>query len=112
MKDKLVTLQDIESIDQKIIAKILYEAIQFDDRLYKKVQSRLMKNDTVALQKQLTKRINSISRGRKFIEYRYSLIASKIFCKFLINFTIMFQIFPRNIFSIHPLGISVNCQRH
>jgi len=77
MKDKLVTLQDIESIDQKIIAKILYEAIQFDDRLYKKVQSRLMKNNTATLQKQLTKRINSISRGRKFIEYRYSFELAK-----------------------------------
>ena len=77
MKEKQITLQDIESIDQKTLAKILYEVIQFDDRLYKKVQSILMKNDTPALQKQLTKRISSISRGRKFIEYRHSFELAK-----------------------------------
>ena len=77
MQNKIITLQDIESIDSKVVAKILHEAIQFDDRLYKKVQSTLIKNDTSALQKQLTKRINSISRGRKFIEYRYSFELAK-----------------------------------
>ena len=40
------------------------------------------------------------------------LIASKIFCKFLINYTIVFQIFPRNIFSVHPFGIGINSQRY
>ncbi len=77
MKAKSITLQDIESIEQKTLAKILYEAIQFDERLYKKVQSTLMKNDTPALQKQLTKRISSISRGKKFIEYRHSFELAK-----------------------------------
>ena len=77
MENKIITLQDIESIDPKVVAKILHEAIQFDDRLYQKVQSTLMKNDTSALQKQLTKRINSISRGRKFIEYRHSFELAK-----------------------------------
>ena len=77
MKEKQITLQDIESIEQKALAKILHEVIQFDERLYKKVQSTLMKNDTPALKKQLTKRISSISRGRKFIEYRHSFELAK-----------------------------------
>ena len=77
MKNKLITLHNIESVDKKVLAKILHEAIQFDDRLYKKVQSTLIKNDTQALQKQLTQRINSISRGRKFIEYRHSFELAK-----------------------------------
>lgn len=37
-------------------------------------------------------------------------IASKTFCKFFINFTIVFQIFPRNIFFTHPFGIGVYYQ--
>jgi len=77
MKGQSITFQHIESIDKKALAKILYEAIQFDDGLYKKVQSTLMKNDMPALQKQLTKRISSISRGRKFIEYRHSFELAK-----------------------------------
>jgi len=77
MENKIITLQDIGSIDSKVVAKILHEAIQFDDRLYQKVQSTLMKNDTSALQKQLTKRINSIFRGKKFIEYRHSFELAK-----------------------------------
>jgi len=39
-------------------------------------------------------------------------ITSKYFCKFIINFFNMFQIFPRNIFSIKPFSISIYCQRH
>jgi hypothetical protein len=77
MENKIITLQDIESIDPKVAAKILHKAIQFDDRLYQKVQSTLMKNDTPALQKQLIKRISSISRGRKFIEYHHSFELAK-----------------------------------
>jgi len=45
----------------------------------------------------------------KINECYYIEIASKIFCKFFINFTIMFQIFPRNIFFTHPFGIGVHC---
>jgi hypothetical protein len=36
-------------------------------------------------------------------------IPSKFFCKFLINFILLLQIFPRNIFSLKPLSIGVNC---
>ena len=39
-------------------------------------------------------------------------IASKFFCKFIINFTLLFQIFPRNIFSLKPFSISVNSERY
>ena len=39
-------------------------------------------------------------------------ITSRFFCKFLIDIFIVFQIFPRYIFSIQPLGIGVNRQWH
>ena len=44
--------------------------------------------------------------------FRYRWIASKFFCKFIINFTLLFQIFPRNIFSLKPFSISVNSERY
>ena len=36
------------------------------------------------------------------------LVASKIFCKFFLSLLRLYQIIPRNILSIQPLGIGVN----
>jgi sulfide:quinone oxidoreductase len=40
------------------------------------------------------------------------MIASKIFCKFILSVFRLYQIIPRNILSIQPLGVCVHCQRH
>jgi len=72
MNKSTITLKDIESIDEKTVAKILYDAIQHDDKLYQKVQTVLLQKDTKALYQQISKKINSIARGKKFIDYRHS----------------------------------------
>ena len=36
-------------------------------------------------------------------------VASKIFCKFFLSLLRLYQIIPRNILSIQPLGIGVYC---
>jgi len=46
--------------------------------------------------------------------YRFldTLITSRFFCKFIIDIFIVFQIFPRDIFSIQPLSVGINRQWH
>jgi putative iron-regulated protein len=51
----------------------------------------------------------AMQAGMRVIEdYTSNAIVSKVFCKFILNITIVFQIFPRNVFSIQPLGVGIN----
>lgn len=77
MKHKDITLEDIKTIEKEYLAKLLYDAIQKDVQLYKKVEGVILKNNPKSLYQQINKRINSISRGRKFIEYRKSFVVAK-----------------------------------
>jgi hypothetical protein len=74
---KELTLEDINSIDHKELAKMLYSLMLTNDFLYKKLEKLFLASDGKELYKSITKDINSIKRGRKFIDYGESFDFSK-----------------------------------
>ncbi len=72
MAKKEISPEDIRSIEPRLLADLLYEAIGRDKQLYSRVETLLLANDPSQLVKEIAKRIASIARGRKFIDYRHS----------------------------------------
>jgi RHS repeat-associated protein len=60
----------------------------------------------------LPDQIQTLTDLREYLQDPENAIVSKIFCKFLFDIHIVFQIFPRDVFSIQPLCVGVNRQRH
>ncbi len=74
---KELTLEDINSINHQQLVKMLYSLIATDDTLYKKIEKLFLAIDGKELYKSITKDINSIKRGRKFIHYGESFDFSR-----------------------------------
>ncbi len=74
---KTPTLEEIASIHHDKLTKILYELCQKDDMLHNKLTKLLLSQDIKLLEKSIMKDINTIKRGRKFIEYRHSFTFSE-----------------------------------
>ena len=74
---KTLALTDILSIHHDSLAKLLFDMAMTDKTVYKKVEKLLLSSDPIALYKSISKDINSIKRGRKFIHYGESFAFSK-----------------------------------
>lgn len=67
-----ISLEDIKSIDHHILADMVYELLDRDPLIHQKIESLLLAGKPSQLHQNIAKRIASIQRGRRFIEYRYS----------------------------------------
>ena len=68
-KKEAITYEKIAKLSKEDLVQLVYEQIDADDTLYRKVEKLLLKEDPKALHQALRKEIASIRRGRKFITY-------------------------------------------
>jgi len=77
MAKRKITLEDIEALDSKKLAKLLYDMLDENRELYGKLDKLILSNNPKELTKAIKKDIGSIRRGSKFIDYYNSFDFSK-----------------------------------
>ncbi|HHD77375.1 MAG TPA: hypothetical protein ENK97_01135 [Campylobacteraceae bacterium] len=76
-KKKEIQVEEVQNLDQNILAQLVYQCMQEDKRVYDRVEKYILRNDPDALIKSIKKEIASIRRGRKFIDYYHAFDFAK-----------------------------------
>ena len=77
MAKRKITLEEIEALDSKRVARLLYDMLDENIELYGKLDKLILSNSPKELTKAIKKDISSIRRGSKFIDYYNSFDFSK-----------------------------------
>jgi hypothetical protein len=77
MAKKKITLKEIEALDCKKVASLLYDMLDGNKELYGKLDKLILSANPKELIKAIKKDIASIKRGSKFIDYYNAFEFSK-----------------------------------
>lgn len=99
-KKKEIQLEEVQSLEQSILAQIVYHCMQETPRVYDRVEKFLLRKDPDALIKNIKKEIASIRRGRKFIDYYHAFDFSKKIADIVESIEIMVED-PKNAAALY-----------
>ena len=77
MAKRKITLEEIETLDSKRLANLLYDMLDGNKELYAKLDKLILSDNPKELIKAIKKDIASIKRGSKFIDYYNAFEFSK-----------------------------------
>jgi len=77
MAKRKITVEEIEALDSKKVASLLYDILDGNKELYSKLDKLILSTNPKALVKAIKKDIASIKRGSKFLDYYHAFEFSK-----------------------------------